>query len=95
MNQKSFSAHTYSSSQKQAPPINMRERIVRLNDAVNDLRTNVEVEQIQTEKLEKITSQHYNLVDTQIKALRKAFNTLADVVMEELDTIKTEVFKDH
>jgi len=91
---KQYSSPTYSSNQKTLPNVNMRERIVRLTETVNELRTNVETEVQNQDTLEKLSSKNYTLVNTQIKALRHAFNTLADVIMEELDSIKSEVSRD-
>jgi len=91
---KQYSSPTYSSHQKSMPNVNMRERIVRLTETVNELRTNVETEVQNQDNLEKVSSKNYTLMNTQIKALRKAFNTLADVIMEELDAIKSDVSRD-
>lgn len=91
---KQYSSPTYSSNQKSLPNVNMRERIVRLTETVNELRTNVETEVQNQDTLEKVSSKNYTLMNTQIKALRKAFNTLADVIMEELDAIKSDVSRD-
>jgi len=91
---KQYASPTYSSNQKTLPNSTVRERLVRLTETVNELRTNVETEAQNQDSLEKVSSKNYTLMNTQIKALRKAFNTLADVIMEELDSIKGEVFRD-
>ena len=46
------------------------------------------------ETIEKTSSKHYQMLNSHIKALRRAFNTLTDVVMEELEKIKTETFSE-
>jgi len=54
---------------------------------------NVANEDSHLENLEKASSKNYNILSQQIGALRKAFNTLADVVMEELDSVKNDVVR--
>jgi len=89
-----YTSPTFSSHQKTGPPITMQERVVRLSEAVNELKLNVQTDLSQQEYLEKISSKNYTTLNTQIGALKKAFNTLADVMMEELDSIKSDIYKE-
>jgi len=85
---------TISSHKKTAPPVNIRDRVIRLTEVVNELKTNAEVEERHKDSVEKVNAQNYGVLSSQIKSLKKAFNTLADVVMEELDSFKSDILKD-
>jgi len=85
---------TISSHKKTAPPVNIRDRVIRLTEVVNELKTNAEVEERHKDSIDKVNAQNYGVLSSQIKSLKKAFNTLADVVMEELDSFKSDILKD-
>jgi chromosome segregation ATPase len=92
---KHFYSPTAASTHKlQMPQDAVREKVIRLNETVNELKMNVIQEEKELEHLEKISAKNYNQLNGHIKALRKAFNTLSDIVTEEIDGVKLEVYKE-
>lgn len=92
---KHFYSPTNASTQKlQMPNDQVREKVIRLNETVNELKMNVIQEEKELEQLEKAHVKNYNQLNGHIKALRKAFNTLSDIVTEEIDGVKLEIYKE-
>src|SRR5687768_11997911 len=91
---KHFFSPTHASTVKTNPPKDVKDRVVRLNQIVNELQMTVAKDEHHYEILEKETSRNYSQLAQNIKSLKKAFNTLTDVVMEEIDSIKLDIQKD-
>jgi hypothetical protein len=89
-----YSPTAASTSKIQLPNDAVREKIIRLNETVNEIKLNQIHEEKHFEQLEKVSSKHYNTLQNHIKALRKAFNTLTDIVTEEIDAVKDEVYRE-
>jgi len=91
---KHFFSPTHASTLKTNPPLDVKERVKKLDQIVNELQMAVAKDEQHFDILEKETNKHYTSLNNHIKSLRKAFNTLTDVVMEEIESIKVDVRRD-
>jgi len=62
---------------------------MKLQEQYLDLKKDLKQEVSMHELLEKQSSKNLNAINGQIKSLKKAFNALTDVVMEEFEGVKT------
>ncbi|EAR89601.1 hypothetical protein TTHERM_00161160 (macronuclear) [Tetrahymena thermophila SB210] len=72
----------------------MKSKIEKLSDQIQELRKNLNSEDQLLENMDKLNQKNHTVLSSQINALRKAFNMLADVVMEEIETVKVDMFQE-
>ncbi len=90
----SFATPTISSVNKLTQaPAHLRDKIKKLSVVVDQLKMNVQNQDLALENIEKSHQKNFENVSLQINTLRKAINTLADVVMDEIEATKLQ-FRD-
>ncbi|KAL4470244.1 hypothetical protein ABPG74_011855 [Tetrahymena malaccensis] len=72
----------------------MKNKIEKLSNQIQELRKNLNSEDQLLENMDKLNQKNHTVLSSQINALRKAFNMLADVVMEEIETVKVDMFQE-
>ncbi|KAL4502344.1 hypothetical protein ABPG72_011931 [Tetrahymena utriculariae] len=72
----------------------MKNKIEKLSNQIQELRKNLNSDDQLLENMDKLNQKNHTVLSSQINALRKAFNMLADVVMEEIETVKVDMFQE-
>mmetsp|Transcript_59615 Transcript_59615/g.67810 ORF Transcript_59615/g.67810 Transcript_59615/m.67810 type:complete len:399 (-) Transcript_59615:232-1428(-) len=89
MSRPSYQQSTLTSQKKASDGYNTKDKLMKLQEQYLDLKKDLKQEVSMHELLEKQSSKNLNAINGQIKSLKKAFNALTDVVMEEFEGVKT------
>jgi chromosome segregation ATPase len=68
--------------------IGVKDRVQKLTHIIQELKEDVKAEVTATETLGKVEREHYNTMNKQVQALRRAFSDLADAICEEVEMIR-------
>ena len=83
-NNKSFAGNLNKS------PINIRNRISHLSNALGDLKTNLQTEMDYKEEQSKMTGMCMRDLQEEVTGLKRAFKTMVDLMLQEVEAVRTD-----